>query len=116
MKFRKSAHDAPPRIKIKPDVKPGTLPVNRIPVIVDGTRRGHVSARTGSAATALRFGAHQAKLGAHGGKPAWIGISGRGVINADAKSKFARQRIIAKGSVTKSPTKPALARRPERGG
>jgi len=102
MKFRKSAHDAPPRIKIKPDVKPGTLPVNRIPVIVDGTRRGHVSARTGSAA--------------HGGKPAWIGISGRGVINADAKSKFARQRIIAKGSVTKSPTKPALARRPERGG
>jgi hypothetical protein len=111
-KFRTNTHDAPERLPTKPADKPGALPPHRIPVIVDGQRAGHVGYKA-SAATVKRFGAQRAKLGTHEGRPAWIGISGRGSIKPDAK--LAAQLRTAKGSVTKNPTRPETSSRPKRG-
>ncbi len=111
-RFRVSAYDAPERLPLTVKATGGELPPHRIPVIVDGQRRGHVSARTGSASTALRLGAQRARLGTHEGKPAWIGVSGRGSTGGE---RLAAQRRQAKGSVTRHPTPPQTSARPKRG-
>jgi hypothetical protein len=113
-KYR-TGHDAPEPRKPK-FVKPGELPPGRIPIIDGntGARRGHVG-KLASEATVSRFGVHNAKLDKRNGKPAWIG-EGHAFNQRRAELRLAQQRTIAKGSVTRTPTKPALARRPERGG
>jgi hypothetical protein len=109
-----SKYDAPDR-KSKP-APIGALPPGAIPIIDEhGNRRGHVSGSKATAATVSRFGVHNAKLGKRNNKPAWIGESGT-FNRRRAELKLQAQRTVAKGSVTKTPTKPALARRPERGG
>jgi hypothetical protein len=113
-KFTVSSNDAPERVKIKPDVKPGTLPPSRIPVFAGTTRKGHVGYLASEALVNGHFGVRNARLVKIGGRPAWRGDSS--AADVQAKRKLAQQRVVAKGSVTKSPTKPALATRPERGG
>jgi hypothetical protein len=114
MKYRQG-HDAPERVKIKPNVKPGTLPPSRIPIYAGTVRKGHVGYLASEALVAGHFGVRNPKLVKIDGKPAWRGESGA-FNQRRAAIKLQQQRTIAKGSVTKSPTKPALARRPERGG
>ena len=111
-----SKHDAPDRPKAKRII--GALPAGAIPILDEhGNRRGFVHGNKSSAATISRFGIRNAKLRRRDGAPAWIGESAASINNRrHAEAKFAQQRIVAKGSVTKTPTKPALARRPERGG
>jgi hypothetical protein len=113
MKYRQG-YDAPERIKTKPSVKPGALPENRLAVYRGTQRVGHVGYSASPALLAAHFAVRNARVVTIGGRKAWQGDSG--VNDPQAKHKLAQQRIIAKGSVTKSPTKPALARRPERGG
>jgi hypothetical protein len=114
--FRTSAHDAPVRSPVIKPGKPGAnLPPGRIAVIDEnGNRHGHVSRATGTEATARRLGVRNAALKKVGGKLVWQGETT--APNRAAVAKLAQQRIVAKSSVTKNPTKPALARRPERGG
>jgi hypothetical protein len=109
-------HDAPDR---KPKVvKVGALPPGAVPIFDEhGVRRGHVSGSKATAATVSRFGVHDARLGKRNNAPAWIGTGESNSFNRHrAELKLQAQRTIAKGSVTKRPTKPALAVRPERGG
>lgn len=115
MRYRQG-HDAPAPRKPKA-ITPGALPPGAIPIIdsATGARRGHVSGPKASAVTVARFGIHNAKLGKRDGKPAWIGDTGA-FNRRRAELRLQQQRTIAKGSVTRTPTKPALARRPERGG
>jgi hypothetical protein len=114
MRYRQG-HDAPAPRKPKA-ITPGALPPGAIPIIdgATGARRGHVG-RLASEATVSRFGIHNAKLGMRDGKPAWIGETGA-FNRRRAELRLQQQRTVAKGSVTRTPTKPALARRPERGG
>lgn len=73
-KFRTDGRDVAPKVTSKRN-KPGELPPNRIPVIDGhGHRRGHVGYKA-SAATANRFGVHDAKLVTHEGRPAWQGMT-----------------------------------------
>lgn len=111
-KFRVSANDAPERLPLTVKATGGELPAHRVPVLDQhGNRRGHVSARTGSEATALRFGVRNAKLVKRDG-PAWQGqvgpTSGRGT------AKLATQLKQAKGSATRNPTRPETSARPKR--
>jgi hypothetical protein len=109
-----SKHDAPDRPKAKQII--GALPPGAIPILDErGNRRGHVSGHKASAATIARFGVHHARLRKISGKPAWVGESNP-FNRRRAELKLQQQRTIAKGSVTRTPTKPALAIRPERGG
>jgi hypothetical protein len=109
-------HDAPDRPKAKQII--GALPPGAIPILDEhGVRRGHVSGHKASAVTVARFGVHHARLRKISGKPVWIGEGAASINNRrHAELKLQQQRAIAKGSVTTTPTKPALARRPERGG
>lgn len=72
-KFRTDGRDTAPKPVAAKPAKPGELPPNRIPVIDGhGHRHGHVGYKA-SAATANRFGVHDAKLVTHQGRPAWQG-------------------------------------------
>lgn len=74
-KFRTDGRDVAPALPEVTNEKPGALPPNRIPVIdAHGNRRGHVGYKA-SAATANRFGVHDAKLVTHQGRPAWQGMT-----------------------------------------
>jgi len=71
-KYRTTGHDVLQPVKTKPDVKPGRLPENRIPVVDHkGRMRAHVGHKIGAAGVS-RF-VRDPKLGKHEGKTAWIG-------------------------------------------
>jgi len=113
MIFRKSQYDAPERLPTKVEATGGELPSHRVPVIDQhGNRHGHVSARTGSEATARRMGVHDAKLVQHGKGKAWQGQVGP--TSGHGAAKLATQLKQAKGSTTKHPTKPETSARPKR--
>ena len=115
-KYRTNTHDAPIRTPAAPKEKPGTLPAHRIAVVDEqGNRRGHVGRLASEALVNSHFGVRNARLKKINGKHVWAGESGA-FNQRRAAIKLQQQRTIAKGSVTKSPTKPALAIRPERGG
>ncbi len=115
MAFRQNTHDAPVRPSSKPIDPPGTLPPSRIPVLdLKGNRRGHVGFKAGPS-VAERFGVHNAKLVKIDGKLAWAGEASANARRRQEHQQAARVKAN-KGSVTKTPTKPALAIRPERGG
>jgi hypothetical protein len=66
-------------------------------------------------ATVARFGIKNAKLKKIDGKLSWAGEASANTLRRQELQHA--QRVKAnKGSVTKTPTKPALAIRPERGG
>jgi len=114
--FRKSSYDAPDRLPLTVAVTGGELPAHRIAVIdQQGNRRGHVSAKTGSAATALRMGVKNARLKKIDGTLSWAGEAS-GNIRRRAEIKLQQQRGTAKGSVSFNPTKPETSARPKRRG
>jgi hypothetical protein len=113
-KFRISPNDAPDRLPLTVEPTGGALPAHRVPVIDQhGNRRGHVSAKTGSASTALRFGVKNAKLVQRDGGAGWQGEVGP--TSGHGAAKLAQQRRQAKGSVTRHPTKPETSAHPKRG-
>lgn len=113
-KFRTDTRDIAPKVKTKPDTKPGSVPDNRIPIYDHkGRRRGHVGYRA-SAATVARFtGQHGSKLGKVDGRDAWISPPPKGPKKQDAK--LAASLKAAKGSVSDKPGAPETSVRPKRG-
>jgi hypothetical protein len=112
-KFRTNTHDAPERLPTKVEATGGELPAHRVPVLDQhGNRRGHISARTGSAATALRFGVKNATLVQRDGGAAWQGEVGP--TSGHGAAKLAAQRRQAKGSVARRASAPETTARPKR--
>lgn len=138
--FRTSGHDVlqPPRPK--PEDAPGTLHPHHIPIYDHkGRHRGHVGPKA-TAATIVRFtGQHGSKLVKKDGKDAWVSpppppkpdradptavavasqnVQGKIAIakhQSEAKHKLAIELNQAKGSATKTPSKPETRARPKRG-
>ena len=81
---------------IKRSPRPGAVPQGRIPIYDHQLhRRGHVGPKA-SAATAERFGVHNATLQRVRGAPAWVG-SAPGKPRVSTIS-FSKSRLAAKGS------------------
>ena len=108
--FRKSQYDAPKRPKLA-DVPPTYVPI----LDQHGNQVGHLHGIKSSEASVSRFGIHDAKLSKRNGVLAWRGTTSRGTARS-ADGRHAQNVRTAKGSVTKHPTKPDKAVRPERGG
>jgi hypothetical protein len=107
-KYRESRHDAPAR---KPVAE---RPPTYVPILDQlGNHRGHVHGLN-APTVPERFGVHNAQLKKVDGRTVWQGTAGP--TSGRGSAKLAKQLTAAKGSVTKRPTKPALAVRPERGG
>lgn len=133
-KYRTKGPDVtPPEPKKKPEDKPGTLHEHHIPIFDhEGNHRGHVGPKATSAVVSRFIGQHGAKLGKKDGKTAWIGpkppppkppqVDPTAVAVAETQAKHGPQEhklaielSQAKGSVTKTPTKPQTSARPKRG-
>jgi hypothetical protein len=139
--FRTTGHDVLQPKRDKPEDAPGTLHPHHIPIVDHkGRHRGHVGPKA-TAATVARFtGQHGAKLGKHDGKVAWISppppppkpkeadptavavaaqhAKGKLAVaahQAEAKHKLTIELNQAKGSATKTPSKPETSARPKRG-
>ncbi len=86
--------DWSPRAKRAP--RPGTVPPGKVGVYDhQGNRRGHVGPKA-SAATAERFGVHNATLQRVRGAAAWVGTApGKPRVSTIS---FAKSRLAAKGS------------------
>lgn len=125
-----------------PQPKPGDPPLNRLPIYDhEGNMRGHVG-KTATQATVARFiGRHGATLGEKNGRKAWLGPKPppappptpnqpdpTAVAVADrnnqgklaiaehqsaAKHKLSIELNAAKGSATKTPSKPVTRARPK---
>lgn len=140
-KFRTTGPDVLQPERKKPEEKPGTLHPHHIPIFDHkGRHRGHVGPKA-TAATVSRFtGQHGSKLSTKDGKPAWISpppsppkpdhadptavavaaqnVQGKIAIaehQSAAKHKLAIELNQAKGSATKTPSKPETSARPKRG-
>jgi hypothetical protein len=132
-KFRKTGHDLMPPKSKKPEEKPGTLNEHHIPIYDHKDRmRGHVGPKATEVTVARFTGQHGSKLGKRDGKPAWISPpppppkppqvdpTALAVAETQAKAgpqehKLSIELNQAKGSVTKTPTKPETRARPKRG-
>jgi hypothetical protein len=131
--FRTTGPDVLQPVRKKPDEAPGTLHPHHIPIFDHkGRMRGHVGPKA-TAATIARFtGQHGSKLGKHDGKVAWISPppppppppqidpTAVAVAETQAKAKPQTSKLEielkqAKGSVTKTPSKPETRARPKRG-
>ncbi len=110
--FRKSQYDAP----VPP--APKEIAPTYVPILNEhGSQVGHVHGTNSEATVNGRFGIQNAKLKKINGQTVWQGQARTSPSQRRAAvAKLTQQRVIAKGSVTRSPTKPSLARRPERGG
>ena len=132
-KFRTTGPDVLQPIRKKAEDAPGTLHPHHIAIFDHkGRMRGHVGPKA-TAATVSRFiGQHGAKLGKKDGKTAWIGPvppppkppqvdpTAVAVAETQAKAKPQAHKLSielkqAKGSVTKTPSKPETRARPKRG-
>jgi len=132
-KFRTKGPDVMPPERKKSGDKPGLLHEHHIPIFDHaGNHRGHVGPKA-TAATVSRFiHQHGAKLGKKDGKTAWIGpkppppkppqVDPTAVAVAEKQAqakpqthKLSIELSQAKGSVTKTPTKPETRARPKRG-
>jgi hypothetical protein len=140
-KYRTTGPDVLPVERKKPDDAPGTLHPHHIPIIDHkGRHRGHVGPKATAATVARFIGLHGAKLGKKDGQTAWIGptppppkpkeadptavavaaqnAKGKLAIaehQSQAKHKLTIELNQAKGSVTKTPSKPETRARPKRG-
>jgi hypothetical protein len=139
--FRTTGPDVLQPVNKKPEDSPGTLHHHHIPIYDHkGQHRGHVGPKA-TAATVARFtGQHGSKLVKRDGKDAWISppppppkpeqvdptavavaaqnVQGKIAIaehQSQAKHKLAIELNQAKGSVTKTPSKPKTSARPKRG-
>lgn len=111
----------------KPET-PGVVPAHRIPIFDhNGHMRGHVGPKATSVTVARFLNRHGAKLGTKDGRPAWIGqeppkppkptkpAAPKPTPAAAQAHKLEISLKAAKGSVTKTPTKPETHVRPRRG-
>ena len=120
--------------KPKQEAEPGVVPESRIPIYDHKDRmRGHVGPKATSVTVARFTGQHGSKLGKRDGREAWISPPppppkkpradpAAAVVAAktQASAKPQEHRLAielkqAKGSVTKTPTKPETTARPKRG-
>jgi hypothetical protein len=130
-KFRTKGPDVlPPERKKVVDKGVDALPDNRVPIYDHkGRMRGHVGHKASSATVSRFIGLHGAKLGKKDGRDAWLGpkppapkkpkVDPTAVAVAETQAKHGPQEHkvsieIAKGSVSKNPTKPQTSARPKR--
>ena len=132
-KFRTTGPDVLQPERKKAEDAPGMLHPHHIPIFDHrGRMRGHVGPKATAATVARFIGQHGAKLGKKDGKTAWIGPvppkpkppqvdpTAVAVAETQAKAKPQAHKLSielkqAKGSVTKTPSKPETRARPKRG-